>query len=429
MKSVWSDFSMPKFEQLSGDIKTDVLIVGGGLAGLLIAYELTNRGVSCVIAEAKSICSGATKNTTAKITSQHGLIYAKLIKSIGIEKARLYLAANEEALAKYRNLSKSISCDFENSNAFAFSQSNAKVIEEELAALEKLGFTAEYEDKTALPFSVSGAVKFKNQAMFHPLKFAAEIAKGLKIYEQTPVVDIDGHIAKTPHGNITAESIVIATHFPFINSHGMYFMKMYQERSYVTAINGIKTNGMYIDSDGLSFRGYGNLTLIGSGSHRTGKKTSAWKEAECISKRYYPRAKTIYKWANQDCITLDNIPYIGNYSKNTPYMYVATGFNKWGMTSSMVAASIIADKICGKNNEYADVFSPSRSIFKKQLAVNAFESATNILTLSAPRCPHLGCALKWNRHERTWDCPCHGSRFTEKGSLIDNPATKGLKRH
>lgn len=427
MESVWSKFSMPVFDTLEGDLKTDVLIVGGGIAGLLIANELTARKIDCALVEQKRICGGITKNTTAKITSQHGFIYSKLMKSMGKDNTGLYLEANENALEKYKHLCENIDCDFKINDSYAFSQGNPFLVENELQALDKLGYDASFEDKTSLPFSVSGAVRFKNQAEFHPLKFAATISNGLKIYENTPVLSIRETVAKTPRGSITARAIVIATHFPFINKHGLYFLKLYQSRSYVTAINNAKTDGMYIDENGLSFRGHDSYTLIGCGEHRTGKPSSAWKEAECIAKRYYPKSKIIYKWAAQDCMTLDGLPYIGNYSKLMPNMYVATGFNKWGMSLSMVAAEIIADAICGKENEYAKLFSPSRSMLKKQLAINAVESTLNLLRPTSPRCPHLGCALKWNSKERSWDCPCHGSRFTEHGKLIDNPATKPLK--
>lgn len=430
MKSVWSDFSMPRYEKLQGDIKTDVLIIGGGIAGLLIAHELKSRGIDNVVVEAKNICGGITKNTTAKITSQHGLIYSKLLKSGGTDSLKLYYEANEHSISRYKELCKSIDCDFEEKDAYVFMQDDLRALGNELNALDLIRAKAEFTKETSLPISVIGAIRFKNQAQFHPLKFAAAIAKSLKIYENTMVTEVEGHTAKTAGGSVTAENIVIATHFPFINRHGLYFIKMFQERSYVTAIDSGKVDGMYVDGagSGLSFRNYGELLLIGGGSHRTGKKSSAWSDAKSIAKRYYPSAKTVYKWANQDCVTLDGLPYIGNYSKATPHMYVATGFNKWGMTSAMAAADIIADAVCGKENKYAEIFSPSRSIFTKQLAINAFETTTNLLRPSTPRCPHLGCALKWNKAERSWDCPCHGSRFTDSGKLIDNPATKGLKK-
>ncbi|MBQ4557645.1 MAG: FAD-dependent oxidoreductase [Clostridia bacterium] len=431
MKSIWSDFSMPHFERLEKDIKTDVLIIGGGIAGLLIAHELKKRGVDCVIAEANTICSGITKNTTAKITSQHGLIYSKLINDAGVEAAKLYLDANEKAISKYKRLCKSIDCDFEETDSYVFTLADKSILENEMRALSFLGSNAEFEKQPTLPFETAGAVKFKNQAQFHPLKFAAAIAKDLKIYESTEVTDILGHTAKTLHGKITADKIVVATHFPFINRHGLYFIKMYQARSYVIAIKNAHINGMYVDGNdsGLSLRSYGDFLLIGSGGHRTGKQNDGWSYAQDIANRHYPQAEVAFKWANQDCITLDELPYIGQYSKSTPNMYVATGFNKWGMTSAMVAADIIADAICERKNDYSDLYSPSRSILKKQLAINTFETATNLLRLSKPRCPHLGCALKWNKKERSWDCPCHGSRFSESGKVIDNPAMKGLEKH
>jgi len=125
-------------------------------------------------------------------------------------------------------------------------------------------------------------------------------------------------------------------------------------------------------------------------------------------------------------MSLDGLPYIGKYSKRTPDLYVASGFNKWGMTSSMVSAKILCDMILGKNNAYQDIFSPQRSMLKPQLFINGLETSKNLLTPTSPRCPHLGCALKWNKQEHSWDCPCHGSRFEKDGKLIDNPSTGNL---
>ena len=182
---------------------------------------------------------------------------------------------------------------------------------------------------------------------------------------------------------------------------------------------------MYVDESntGLSFRNYDNLLLLGGGGHRTGKKGGCWRELENFARKYYKNAEIVGKWATQDCMTLDDVPYIGQYAKSTPDVFVATGFNKWGMTNAMVSADILCDLIQGKRSPYAAVFDPSRTVLRPQLAVNAFESAVGILTPTAPRCPHLGCALKYNSVEHTWDCPCHGSRFREDGELIDNPAT------
>lgn len=432
MQSIWTDSTnFPNYHKLKKDIRTDVLIIGGGITGLLCAYQLHQAGVDYVLVEADRICSGITKNTTAKITSQHGLIYHKLIQRFGVEKARMYLDANEAALREYRRLCKTIDCSFEAKNSYVYSLNNSKKLAQELNALRMLGFHAEYEDTLPLPFTVTGAVKFRHQAQFNPLKFLTEIAKGLNIYEHTKVQELAPNLAVTEHGKITAKKIIVTTHFPFLNKHGSYFLKMYQHRSYVIAYkNAPNVDGMYVDESlkGLSFRNYKNMLLIGGGDHRTGKNGGNWQELSTFASIHYPTAKEVYRWATQDCMTLDEVPYIGQYSKNTPSLYVATGFNKWGMTSAMVAATILRDMILEKENPYVPVFSPSRSILRPQLVVNAFEATTNLLTPTTKRCPHLGCALKWNPVERSWDCPCHGSRFTEHGELIDNPAAGDLKR-
>ena len=431
MNSVWQETAeRPQFESLKNDIKTDVLIIGGGIAGILCAYMLEQNGVDYVLAEANDICSGVTKNTTAKLTFQHGLIYGKLINTFGIERAKMYLQANRSALEHYRKMCGEIDCDFTEQDSFVYSRSSRGKLENEAEALQKLDCHAEIVTKLSLPFSVAGAVKVSKQAQFNPLKFLYSIASGLRVFENTKVLELTPKGALTNRGRIMAENIVITTHFPILNKHGLYFMKMYQDRSYVLALkNAGQVGGMYIDGsgNGLSFRDYDDLLLLGGGGHRTGKKGGGWRELEKFAKKYYPDAKIACRWATQDCITLDGVPYIGRYSAKTPNLFVATGFNKWGMTSAMASAIILTDLLLGRKNDCAEVFSPSRSMLHPQLAVNAFESVVNLLTPTVPRCPHLGCALKYNPQEHSWDCPCHGSRFTSKGQLIDGPATDDKK--
>lgn len=430
MKSVWNnDIKKLEFDSLCGDEKTDVLIIGGGICGILCAYMLKNAGVDCILVEQDKILSGVTNRTTAKITFQHGLIYDKIINRYGSEKAKLYYQSQREALEKFKELA-SEDDDFEICSSFVYSLNNKAIIEKELEALNKIGCKAEYSKDTELPFSIAGAVKTDNQARFNPLKFAYRIADGLKIYENTKITELKPHAAVTMRGTISAKKIIIATHFPIINKHGSYFLKMYQHRSYVIALkNAGNFKDMYVDEDqkGLSFRFFDGLSLIGGGSHRTGCKGGGWADIEAFVKKYYPASTEVSRWATQDCMTLDSIPYIGQYSKSTTGLYAATGFNKWGMTSSMVAAFVLSDIICGRKNEYAALYSPSRSILHPQLAVNMFESAKGLLTPTAPRCPHMGCALKYNKHEHSWDCSCHGSRFDENGKVLNNPATDDKK--
>lgn len=429
MESVWQKTELPEFPELKGDIHTNVLIIGGGMAGILTAYMLHQNGVKYVLAEKGRICSRITANTTAKITFQHGLIYDRILKSGGVEKAQKYLKANMAAFDKYAGICADIDCDYEIKDNFVYSTDNRKKLEDEADALRKIGYHAEMCESIPIPVKNVGALKFSSQAQFNPLKFVSAIAGGLNIYENTFVREMLGNTAVTDNGRIYAEKIIVTTHFPFINKHGSFFLKLYQHRSYVLALEGAESvNGMYVDEDhtGFSFRNYGDLMLLGGGGHRTGKKGGNWDELRAFSDKHYPNAREKYFWAAQDCMSLDGIPYIGQYSKSTPNLYVASGFNKWGMTGAMAAAITLSNMILGGSNEYADVFDPSRSILKPQLLVNGFESAKNLMTISEKRCPHLGCALKWNAAEHSWDCPCHGSRFSEGGEVLDNPANGNL---
>ena len=421
---------MPRFPRLEHDLETGVLIIGGGLAGVMCAHRLARSGVDYVLIEADRICHGVTRNTTAKITSQHGLIYGKLLREFGMDTARKYWEANEAAIREYRELASTAECDFVSKDNYIYAVDSAKALEEEMDALERLGIPAQFVKKLPLPLITAGAIQFQNQAQFNPLKLVSGIAKGLNIYERTAAKAFEGNTVMTDRGKITASKIIVATHFPIINKHGSFFLKMYQQRSYVLALeNGPQMDGMYLDAveNGLSFRNYGDRLLVGGGGHRTGKKGGGWTELEAFTRRGIPGAREVCRWATQDCMTLDGVPYIGQYSRRTPNLYVASGFNKWGMTASMAASMVLSDLVQGRENPYADIFSPSRTMLRPQLFINSFEAAVNLLTPTKPRCPHMGCALKWNPQEHSWDCPCHGSRFAKDGSLLDNPATGDLK--
>lgn len=426
MESVWQKtVTMPKFESLQGDAGTDVLVIGGGITGILCAHFLQERGVDYLLVEGNEICRGVTGNTTAKITAQHGLMYAKLLRHAGLEKTKLYLEANQTAVRRYAELAADISCDYEEKTAYVYSMDNRKKLEKEAEAYRLLGLDDAIVEPAELPFATAGAVRMERQAQFHPLKFLAEIARGLTIYEHTFVTQLMPGRALTDRGTITYQKVIFATHYPIDNKHGCYFMKLYQHRSYVTAWErAVHIDGMYVDEakKGMTFRSYGDLLLIGGGGHRTGKKGGNWQELRAFAQKYYPDAVERYHWAAQDCMPLDEAPYIGVYSSAMPDCYVATGFRKWGITSAMVSAMTLADLVQGIENPYAEIFRPMRSILTGQLLCNGAEAVCNLLTPTVPRCPHLGCALKWNRAEHSWDCPCHGSRFTEFGKLLDNPA-------
>ena len=429
--SLWQDTCKPiHFPKIEKDINTDVLIVGGGMAGILCAHFLEQTNTNYILCEAKTIASGTTARTTAVLSAQHDVLYGELIKKHGEEYAKLYLEANLKAINDFKKLANEIPCDFEICPSYQYSANNDKQLSNELTSLSRLGFKAKLSKKITLPLKSKTCIGFPMQAQFHPLKFVYGIAKNLKIYENSKIDKIEGTTAFCGNNKIFAKRIIICTHFPIMNTHGLYFTKLYQKKSYVLALeNAGKYHGTFVDKDkGYYFRNYKNLLLVGGGDHRTGHIKDGFKTVRDFARENFPKATEKYAWSTQDCMSLDNVAYIGKYSKNTPNIFVATGFNEWGMTTSMISAQILCDMLCGKPNKYEEVFNPSRNMVKPQLFANLGETIINFASPCPKRCPHLGCALKWNQYEHTWDCACHGSRFSEDGKIINNPSVKDFKQ-
>ena len=436
MESIWSESCRFKErEPLRGDTEAEIAVIGAGIAGLLTASALQKAGRQVVVLEANRIASGQTRNTTAKITSQHGMIYRRLIDTLGRDKAEQYAMANEAAIEAYRRLilSEHIDCSFEERNAYVYG-SDSEQLQTEAEAAASLGLPASFVRETALPFSTAGAVCFARQAQFHPLRFLEHMAKPLTVYENTPVIRVEDNQIETEKGRIRAKQIIFACHYPFVNFPGLYFARMHQERSYVLALeHAANVDGMWIGAGqgAYSFRNYGKLLLLGGGGHRCGENSAG-----------------------------------GKY-ESRPNWYVATGFQKWGMTSAMVSAMLLRDLICGVKNSYADVFDPARFdaaalagiaaesgqavkglakelflipsstaaaipkghggiVFLHGEKLGVYKDEDGQLTPVELRCPHLGCQLEWNPDELSWDCPCHGSRFDRFGKLISGPAQEDL---
>lgn len=424
----------------SQDLHRDVIVIGAGMAGLLIAYYLKEEGKQVLILEANEIASGQTGNTTAKITSQHDVKYSKLLKTVGREKAGLYAQANEDAIREYERLimEKQIECQFERVPAYLYTMQDEMLLSRENQAAASLGIKAFFTRHTELPFSVTGAVCFEHQAQFAPLEFVRHIVADLEVLEHTQVIAIRGHRVITKDTVFTADKIVVATHYPMRNVPGFYFLRQHQERSYVLALSGCrKIQGMYygIDQNGLSFRQAGDVLLLGGGGHRTGENKcgGAYDVLVQAANRYFPGSREVTRWSAQDCMPHDGIPFIGKYSIFTPHLYVATGFQKWGMTTSMIAAMLLRDELCGRSNPYARLFSPQRIQVRAGIINFLIDVGMSVKGLvkglfcrlnHRPYCSHMGCELTWNPDEKSWDCPCHGSRFDADGNLLDNPAKK-----
>ena len=441
MSTLWQDVELKKRDRLYGKTKADCTVIGAGMAGLMTAFELEKRGFSVVVLEAGRTASGATAKTTAKITAQHGPIYDKLTSKHGLSSAKLYFESNTQGIDKYERLIRemNIDCDFKRMPAYIYGKNSAYEIRKEAQAADKIGAMYKYTSRTSLPFEVKGALRFENQAQFHPLRFVKAICENLQIYENTPVIDIEDGKVTTMQGEVQTHYRVNTTHYPIINLPGLYFLRQHQERSYCVGVKTEKRlDGMYLGIDEVkSFRNYEEGIIIGGEKHRTGNNS----EGGCLCRlrdfanKCYPKGELVSEWSNQDAMTHDGVPFIGRFSVFAPRMFVATGFNKWGMSLSSVASDLIADLICGKKNEYEKLYTPNRVKLRasfSSFAVDAGYSvkglAEGLLSSKEKRCTHLGCRLKENKDEGTLECPCHGSQFDRDGRVVFSPANKDIRR-
>lgn len=476
MQTLWnSRYTLPAYPPLREDLHADAAVVGGGMAGILTAYALHTRGLRVVLLEGSHLASGVTAHTTAKITAQHGLFCERLVHDFGFHLAQQYLRANLCAVRQFRALvrQKRIDCGFSDESSFIYAAPDGPSLTHELECALSLGAPARLVKPEGLPFPVREALCFERQAQFSPLPFLAALLPELTVYEHSPVRDIRGHAVRCDGGTVTAEQIVVATHFPMLERFGLYDLRLRQERSYLLALTGAPPlPGMWLDAgeEGWSLRRSGRYLLLGGGGHRCGENLGdSYDRLRAQAQRLFPAAQEAFAWSSQDCMTLDGVPYIGPYSSSAPFLHVATGFGKWGMTGSMVAATLLTARLTGEDYPYADIFSPQRffpsasiSAFwegagyavrgiGRRLFVPAQTAAADIArghggivawqgkkygvyrhtdgTLFAVdiRCPHRGCELTWNDDEKSWDCPCHGSRFDYTGHRLSEPAKAALK--
>ena len=445
--SVWTEgVALKKFSRLVGEVNADVAVIGAGMAGILTAYKLMKDGKNVVIVEANRVMSGQSEKTTAKITIQHGVIYNKLIEKVSKAEAMQYAKANMEAVEEYESIvrKEEIDCDFIRCPSYLYARvheedeeatkADYETLKKEAEAAKELGIKSELMTSINLPISVTGALRFDDQAQFHPMKFVKPLVDQLTIYEHSRVMELKEDRVVTEHGSVIAKDIVVACHYPFMIKKGFYFLRMHQERSYVLAVKNAGTvDGVYygVDKNDISVRSCGEYLLLGGERHRTGenREGGAYERLRNIAKEWYPNCEEVRRWSAQDCMSLDSIPYIGRLLAGENNLYVATGFCRWGMTSSMVAAIIIRNHIMSDFNPYAEVFSPQRFNLKasvKNLAEDSMEAVTGLTKgIFAPnKCTHLGCELVYNPDEDVYECPCHGSRFDCHGEVLDGPAIR-----
>ena len=429
-KTTWSGYIEKTFPKLEKDIECDVLVIGGGICGVLSAYFLNESGKNVVLLEADRICEKKSKKTTATITAIEDLMYYDLINQFGREKAQLYLEANLFALNEYRKLSSEFDFDFEECPSYKYSKQDDGEIELEIAAIKTLGYNCELRNTIPFPIEIKKALEFENQGQMNPAKLVNSLITDLEIYENSRVIKIKSSVAYTENNKIKFNDVVVCTGFPFLKLKGLFFMKMHQEKSHVVDVFNnfeLKGNGVGTKDDDIYFRNYKDRVLIGSNDCKTGYNCGGFDNINKLIVDKYKITKIKHRWINIDAMTLDGMPYIGGYTSFDENIYVATGFNMWGMTKSMISAHLITDLINGKDNKFKELFSPQRKMILKPLLKNIGSAAKGLVSFKRPRCKHLGCALNYNSLDQTYECPCHGSKYDKDGNIIDTPTQKKIE--
>lgn len=493
-KTYWREIELPSFPSLNEDLSTDVAIIGAGITGITAAYLLAKAGVRTAVIEAGSILNGTTGHTTAKLTAQHGLIYDEYISHFGEEKAKLYYESHSEAIQFVETVSRErgIDCDFSRQDAYIYAVTDqyAEKVEKEWSAYQRLGISGGLKESIPINIPIKTALLMENQAQYHPLKFLKGLLKeavqaGCKVFENTTATDLENEESSSPTVitkdgyKISCSHVIIASHFPFYDIPGLYFARMYADRSYAI---GIKTNkeypgGMYISADSptRSIRytplKEGNLLILGGENHKTGQGVDTlthYLALQEFANEVFGETEYTYRWSAQDLVTIDKVPYIGPITESKERVLVATGYKKWGMTTGILAGHLLTDYVLKQDNPYKELYAPSRFdadpdiknavtanadvakhllkgklefvpkapgdlrtgegsvVIYKGKRAGAYKDEDGKLYIVDTTCTHIGCECEWNHAEKSWDCPCHGSRYSYAGDVIEGPAVKGL---
>ncbi|MBX0294963.1 FAD-dependent oxidoreductase [Haloarcula nitratireducens] len=490
--SIWLDGSSPTtYDQLDRDLSVDTVVVGGGIAGVTTAARLKEAGQSVAVVERDRILTGTTGHTTAKLTSLHGLRYDHLLEHFGEAEARQYAEANQAAIDEVEATieARDIDCEFERTPAYTYatSRDGRGDVRDEVDAARRVGLPATYTESTPLPYDVEAAVRFDEQARFDPRKYLLALARdipgdGSYVFEDTKALDVDDGDpcrVQTEYGDLTADDVVMATNFPFVD-RALYFSRLYPKRSYVVAarVRDDPVEGMYYHSEEPYFSvrprpgGDESMVLVGGQNHQTGQGGSTEERYRALERQARERfdVESIeYRWSTQDYTAVDEVPFVGPHTPRSDHVYVATGFGGWGLTNGVAAGRLLSELVLGREPSWRDVYDPNRlqvgASMRAFLHYNADsmrhfvgdrlepspaekvgslgrgegtvvrDGATPVgvsrdadgeLHAVSARCTHLGCLVEWNDGERSWDCPCHGSRFDCDGDVLDSPAVEEL---
>lgn len=480
------------FPPLSGDVTVDVAVIGGGMVGMSAAHVLKESGLRVAVLEARQAGRQVTGGSTVKVTCQHGLIYSQLQATLGAEAARLYGEANRAGFEHIRRTATeaAIDCEWETRASYVYSQGDdgLAAVQREAEVAAELGLPANFCERTPLPFPVAGAVRFDGQAQFHPVGYVDGLARavagqGHHVFENTRVLDVDGGSpcrVMTGTGTVIAEHVIVATNLPVLDRGG-FFAKCRPQRHMALAVEVDEApEGMFLSTDtpSRSIRTWhtpdGRPILIAvGGAFRPGHgdEQSELEDLATWVRANFRVRDILWHWGNQDYVPMDGVPYVGGILPGAERLLVATGFNAWGMTNAAAAALMMRDHILARSNPWRELFDATRlnlgsstgTFVKQNLHVGsdwlsgrvrkpsrqasdlkpgegavavgsggdtvaAYCDAEGSLHQLSPKCAHMGCIVHWNDVESSWDCPCHGSRFTATGEVIQGPAVSPLAR-
>lgn len=496
-KSYWHDgLKQPEYSSLKGTVSCGTAVVGGGITGMQTLNLLADFGVDCILLEADEIGSGTTEQTTAKITTAHGLKYAYIADNISIDAAKAYYEVNKMGMKHILSVinDNKIKYDLKKVPSYIYAENDDghQAVKREHEILKKLNIKSEITDEIPLPFPVKSAIKVEGQAQFHPLKYLYALSDMIDkkhnaaIYTKSMVVKIEKGSRMALHtdkGIVYADNVVVATNYPIIDMPGFLFTRLHQERSYILCCHADDAyyDGIFINTNDAvnSVRMHedesGTWLMAGGYGHKTGEPSDI-KGYDNLNvflsdKLGVKVTDKLYRWSSQDSVTISSLPLIGSFDTQ-PNLYIATGYGKWGMTNSAAAALITAHSIVENDHpilKFKKYFQPNRNIisaalkpFLKQAAdtiknytignivdndmnlsdippgegvvivldgrkMAVYKDSDGKIKALEPYCTHLRCPIVFNRSERSWDCTCHGSRFSIDGNVISGPAKSPLK--